>query len=107
MTEPVPAEITAASLVPLMVTTTDEVVPSVGANGEGLGQRLAGAEGLDGRVGVGGGVGPDAVGAQREGAVGAGGGGLSLEARLGRIGVRDGQRATGGDVAADHCRRPR
>ena len=29
VTEPVPAEITAASLVPLMVTTTVEVVPSV------------------------------------------------------------------------------
>ena len=28
VTEPVPAEITAASLVPLIVTTTDDVVPS-------------------------------------------------------------------------------
>ena len=29
VTEPVPAEITAASFVPLMVTTTEDVVPSV------------------------------------------------------------------------------
>ncbi|MFT3956300.1 MAG: hypothetical protein QM722_18540 [Piscinibacter sp.] len=28
VTEPVPAEITATSLVPLMVTTTEDVVPS-------------------------------------------------------------------------------
>ena len=55
----------------------------------------------------GGGVGPDAVGAQREGAVGASGSSLRLEGGLARIGIGDGQRATGGDVAARPRRRLR
>ena len=100
MTAPVPAEITAASLVPLIVTTTDRSGAVGGANREGLGQRLAGASAWMAGLRVRGGVGPDAVGAQREGAIGAGRSGLRLEDGLARIGIGDGQRATGGDVAA-------
>ena len=72
-----------------------------GDGGEAVGERLAGAELLDRRLAVVGGVGPAAVGSEREGAVAvaAGGGGLGREARLARVDVGDGQGAVGGEVA--------
>src|SRR5213079_104397 len=72
-----------------------------GDGGEAVGDRLAGAELLDRGLRVVSGVGPAAVGGEREGAVAvaAGGAGLRGEIGLALIGVGDGQRAAGGQVA--------
>ena len=74
-----------------------------GDRGEAVGERLAGAELLDRRLAVVGGVGPGAVGGEREGAVAvaAGGAGLRREIGLALIDVGDGERAAGRQVAAD------
>ena len=71
--------------------------------------RLAGAELLDRGLAVVGGVGPVAVGIEREGAVAvaAGGAGLGREVGLALVDVGDGQRAAGRQVAGDDRRRPR
>ena len=96
--------ITGTSLVPLMVTVTSWLaVPSVETAVKLSVMRLAGAELLDRRLAVVGGVGPGAVGGEREGAVAvaAGGAGLGREAGLALIDVGDGERAAGGQVAGD------
>ena len=74
-----------------------------GDGGEAVGDGLAGAELLDCGLAVVGGVGPVAVGSEREGAVAvaAGGAGLRGEIGLALIDVGDGQRAAGARFAAD------
>ena len=74
-----------------------------GDGGEAVGDRLAGAELLDRGLAVVGGVGPVAVGIEREGAVAvaAGGAGLGGEVGLALVDVGDGERAAGGQVAGD------
>ena len=66
--------------------------------GEAVGDRLAGAELLDGGQAIVGRVGPVAQGIEREGAVAvvAGGGGLDDEIGLALVGIGNGERAAGG-----------
>src|SRR5437879_13811143 len=66
-----------------------------GYRGEAVGDALASAELLDRRLAVGGGVGPGAVGGQREAAVGAGGAGLGGEVGLALVDIGEIGRAAG------------
>ena len=87
-----------------MVTVTSWLLRAVaGDGGEAIGERLTVAELLDRGLAVVGGVGPAAVGGEREGAVAvaAGGGGLRGEIGLAGIDVDDGERAGGRQVAGD------
>ena len=86
--------ITGTSLVPWMVTVTSWLaVPSEETAVKLSVMRLAGAELLDRGLAVVGGVGPVAVGSEREGAVAvaAGGAGLGGEVGLALIDVGDGR----------------
>src|SRR3569623_1514101 len=72
------------------------VAAVAGDGGEGVGDRLVGAELLDGGLAVVCGVGPVAGGIEGEAAIAAGEAGLRRENRLILNDVADGQRAAGG-----------